>query len=510
MIAKNFKNILEKSKFLMNNGNQYRFSTAGYFSKDIKILERGQIPETLKYDRPLQQTTLPNGIVVASEYWPSPISTISVNIMCGSRNETAETSGTAHFLEHLHFKGTKKRSRLDLEIEIENIGGQLNAYTSRENTSYTMNLFKNKIEHGIEILGDILGNSLYTEQAVISERDTIYRELLETSKQQMETTVEISHRGTYKDHQMGLPILGKINNIFSITRENVVEYHKNNYFGENIMIVAAGNHNHEQLCDYVNKYFGNFPQKSPQDPKELESQQRKPVFNNELFMMKGDVTNDINIGMFYEGPSWMSSHYYNFLLIQRILGEKPSSQAEQELNNCKIIFNKLKFKQIRLEVLILKNFVIDSNLNKFQQILNGYPNIHIQKSIYTPYKDTGLFGNYFHGELDCLPQTISLSKQIFQEYALNLTDEEIEKAKRTLYIELLQHETGNDLSQAIGTHLQYFNRRIYRSELAYRISSMTKKDIIDDMKTYLIDKPFSVTIWGNVDSLMESLQSQQS
>lgn len=75
------------------------------------------------------------------------------------------------------------------------MGGQLNAYTSRENTSYTMTVFKNKIDKGVEILGDILCNSQYTNEAVESERDTIHRELQETQKEQMETTIEISHRG---------------------------------------------------------------------------------------------------------------------------------------------------------------------------------------------------------------------------------------------------------------------------------------------------------------------------
>ena len=94
-----------------------------------------------------------NGITVCTEHWPSPIVTISIFIKCGSRDETEQNSGTAHFLEHLHFKGTHKRSKEQLELSIENIGGQLNAYTSRENTSYTMTVFKDKLEDGVEILG---------------------------------------------------------------------------------------------------------------------------------------------------------------------------------------------------------------------------------------------------------------------------------------------------------------------------------------------------------------------
>lgn len=177
-----------------------RTQRCSFTSLSRKHFEIGEIPENLKYDRPYQETILPNGIKVCSESWPSPICTVAAFIKCGSRSETEETSGTAHFLEHLHFKGTEKRTRVNLELEIENHGGQLNAYTSRENTCYTMNVFKNKVNWSVEVLADILTNSLYTNGAVNNERNTIYTELLETQKQAMETTVEFSHRGAYKGH----------------------------------------------------------------------------------------------------------------------------------------------------------------------------------------------------------------------------------------------------------------------------------------------------------------------
>ena len=85
-------------------------------------LPLGEIPEPLKYERKFEQTTLANGIRVCTESWNSPVSAVGVFIGAGSRNETLETSGAAHFLEHLHFKGTKKRTRVQLEKEVENMG----------------------------------------------------------------------------------------------------------------------------------------------------------------------------------------------------------------------------------------------------------------------------------------------------------------------------------------------------------------------------------------------------
>lgn len=99
----------------------------------------GEIPEPLKYERETKVTTISNGIrVVSHANMTSPLSVVGVFIKTGSRNETLETSGTAHFLEHLMFKGTRKRSRYNLETEVENMGSQFNAYTSREFTLYHM------------------------------------------------------------------------------------------------------------------------------------------------------------------------------------------------------------------------------------------------------------------------------------------------------------------------------------------------------------------------------------
>lgn len=163
---------------------------------------------------------------------PGRISTVSVFIKCGSRNETTESSGTAHFLEHLHFKGTKKRTRNELELEVERIGGNLNAYTSRENTCYMMTVFNKDLGRAVDILGDMITGSLYKEPDVENERSTIYRELIETQKSSpLETTIELAHRGAYGNHQMGLPILGHIHNMRTISRDMILEFHDKNYVG---------------------------------------------------------------------------------------------------------------------------------------------------------------------------------------------------------------------------------------------------------------------------------------
>ena len=131
---------------------------------------------------------------------------------------------------------------------MENIGGNLNAYTSRENTSYMMTVFKDDLSKAVEIVGDMITNSLYRSTDIENERGTIHRELIETQKSNpLETTIEIAHRGVFNNHQMGLPILGFIQNMQTISKEMIESYHRENYVGDNIILVAAGPINHDEL-----------------------------------------------------------------------------------------------------------------------------------------------------------------------------------------------------------------------------------------------------------------------
>jgi processing peptidase subunit beta len=125
-------------------------------------------------------TTLPNGLRVATESnLAARTATVGVWIDAGSRFETEETNGTAHFLEHMIFKGTEKRTSRELEEEIENMGGHLNAYTSREQTTYYARVMDKDVPRALDILADILQNSKFEENRINRERDVILREMEE-------------------------------------------------------------------------------------------------------------------------------------------------------------------------------------------------------------------------------------------------------------------------------------------------------------------------------------------
>ena len=191
------------SKEIQSRENYLQFSREPT-SKNFGDLERGEIPDPLRFDRPMETTVTQNGIRVCTEgIRGCSVSAVGVFIGAGTRHETLESSGAAHFLEHLHFKGTTNRTRRQLEIEVENTGTQLNAYTSREHTLYHTLSFPDGLNQSVEILGDMLCNSVYDNFHLEMEKDTIWQELEATNQDPKETLMENVYFNVYRDHMMG-------------------------------------------------------------------------------------------------------------------------------------------------------------------------------------------------------------------------------------------------------------------------------------------------------------------
>jgi len=205
-------------------------------------------------------TTLDSGLRVASEtVQGSETATVGVWIDAGSRYETAANNGVAHFLEHLAFKGTSKRTQTQLEVEIENMGGHLNAYTSREQTVYFAKVFKNDVGKAVEILSDILLNSKLEDAAIERERDVILREMSEVNKNQEELVLDHLHATAFQGTGLGRTILGPEENIRKLSRNDLVSYIEQHYTAPRMVIAGAGAIEHSQLCDLASKHFGSLP-----------------------------------------------------------------------------------------------------------------------------------------------------------------------------------------------------------------------------------------------------------
>ncbi|KAJ4426214.1 hypothetical protein ANN_27025 [Periplaneta americana] len=204
---------------------------------------------------PTQCTTLENGLRVASEDSGAATVTVGLWIDAGSRYENENNNGVAHFLEHMAFKGTAKRSQTDLELEIENMGAHLNAYTSREQTVFYAKCLKEDLTKAVEILADIIQNSKLGEQEIEREKGVILREMQEVESNLQEVVFDHLHSVAYQGTSLGRTILGPSKIIKRMKKQDLEKYISIHYVPSRIVLAAAGGVNHNELVEAADENF---------------------------------------------------------------------------------------------------------------------------------------------------------------------------------------------------------------------------------------------------------------
>ena len=202
------------------------------------------------------KSVLPNGIRVVSESIPYVKSaTVGVWIGTGSRNEQNYNHGISHFIEHLMFKGTEKRSAKDIAETVDAVGGQLNAFTAKEYTCYYIKVLDNHLELAMDILSDMLVNSRFASEDIDKEREVVLEEVHMYEDSPDELVHDLYLDNIWSGHPLGRNILGTTSSIGQFSRDLVVEYYRNYYTPDNIVIAAAGNLTHEALVEFASTYF---------------------------------------------------------------------------------------------------------------------------------------------------------------------------------------------------------------------------------------------------------------
>ncbi len=201
-------------------------------------------------------TRLPNGIRVISDSMDH-LETISVGawVDVGARYEPKHLNGISHLLEHMAFKGTKRRTARQLAEEIESVGGYLNAFTSREHTNYYARVLKNDMPLAVDILADILQNSTIDESELAREKDVIIQEIGQVRDTPDDLVFDHLQEIAFPEQPLGRSILGSLQSVTGFRREAVRSYMHSHYRGESLVISAAGNLDHEQLVSLVENNF---------------------------------------------------------------------------------------------------------------------------------------------------------------------------------------------------------------------------------------------------------------
>jgi predicted Zn-dependent peptidase len=212
---------------------------------------------TTEPGRGVNRTVLPGGLRVVTEFLPAVRSVaLGIWVGVGSRDEDHAHAGATHYLEHLLFKGTKRRTALEISAEMDAAGGEMNAFTAKEYTCYYARVLDADLPLAVDILSDMVTSSLITPKDVDAERNVVLEEIAMNEDDPSDTVHEAFTSKLFGDTPLGRPILGTTDSINAITRDQIVEHYQARYTSEHLVVAAAGNLDHDTVVELVRQAFG--------------------------------------------------------------------------------------------------------------------------------------------------------------------------------------------------------------------------------------------------------------
>ncbi|KAG8236490.1 hypothetical protein J437_LFUL016401 [Ladona fulva] len=433
--------------------------------------------ETLINMPPTRLTTLDHGMKVASEDSGAPTATVGLWIDAGSRYENENNNGVAHFLEHMAFKGTSKRSQTDLELEVENMGAHLNAYTSREQTVFYAKCLAGDVGKALEILADIVQNSKLGASEIERERGVILREMQEVETNLQEVVFDHLHATAYQGTPLGRTILGPTKNIKSITRDDLLEYIKSHYKPPRIVLAGAGGVKHDELVKHAEKLFsglsiayeGEIPLLTP------------CRFTGSEIRVRDDSMPLAHIAVAVEGCGWADADNVPLMVANAVLGAWDRSQGGGTGHG---------------------DASSHSHASRLASFAAQDQLAHSFQSFNTCYKDTGLWGIYFVCDpMKCEDMMYNIQNE-WMRLCTNVTEFEVERAKNLLKTNLLLQLDGTTpICEDIGRQMLCYGRRIPLHEMEHRIDSVTAQNVRDVATKYIYDRCPAVAAVGPVENL---------
>ena len=399
-----------------------------------------------------------NGLVVATDKAEDFESvTLSILVKSGSRNENEQNNGISHFLEHMAFKGTLKRTAKDIAEEFDMIGGYFNAYTSRTSTVYYAKVLKNDLEKALDIITDILLNSTFAKEELEKERQVIFQELCMTKDTPDDIVFDYFQETAFKNQPLGRSILGTEEFIKNLKREELLSYFKNQYSNKNTIISAAGNFDSGQFNDLISNRFSNFQNTN------VKKYEKGIYTGGELHVKKDLEQAQFLLG--FEGVSYLDKDFYDAQILSIILGGGMSSRLFQEIREKRgLVYN-----------------------------ISSYS---------TSYSDCGIFGVY--SALD--PVNINILIDLIVSELFNITDKinekEIMRAKAQIKSSLLMSmESTTARAKKLCNNFAMFGRYISNKEVLEKINNVNFQSLQKVAKKIISNNNITITTLGNVANI---------
>ena len=392
---------------------------------------------------------LENGLTIIGEEIPYVKSiSLGVWINAGSRIEDEEISGVSHFIEHMLFKGTRNRTSKQIASEIDNLGGQINAFTSKECTCYYVKLLDSHIDIGIDVLSDMILNSKFNEYDLDKERSVIIEELKMYEDSPEDLAYDLLTENIYKNDPLGMNIIGTEESLKRLNREKLLDYFNKYYVPNNSVIAISGNFNFDEIINKIEEKFKVWKKR------DVNVDIKKAEFKS-CFLTKNKDIEQVNLAMSLEAvPLENDKEVYALAVINTVFGGSISSRL---------------FQKIREE----KGLVYS---------------IYSSQSLYRKCGELGIFASMSNEHLKEVYESIIEEIKTMKKYYL--TDQEIKESKEQLkgsYI--LGLESTSSRMMSIGRSLLLNNKVESTDDILKSIDNVdreTVKIVID--KIFNLDK----------------------
>jgi predicted Zn-dependent peptidase len=276
----------------------------------------------------IEVTRFPNNLTILTDKMPDVRSvTLGFFFRTGARHEPKELNGISHFIEHTVFKGTKKRSALQIAVETDRLGGNLDAFTMHEETGFAIKVVDRQIAQAFDLLADLLVNPTFDERELKREQRVIIEEIKMTDDSPEDFLGEIFNEQLFPDNSLGLSIAGTPKTVRSFSHEITRKFHENFFTPNNLIIAAAGNVEHAQIVDLAEKFFQS-PKSKVQSPK-FKSQ--KPKISAPIIIKKNKNLEQAHIIIATPFADARSEKRYAADLLTNIIGGGTSSRLWQKV-----------------------------------------------------------------------------------------------------------------------------------------------------------------------------------
>ncbi|MFB2550903.1 M16 family metallopeptidase [Ensifer soli] len=383
-------------------------------------------------------TRLASGLTVVTETMPHLESVaLGTWIKSGSRNETSDEHGIAHLLEHMAFKGTARRTARQIAEEIENVGGEVNAATSTETTSYYARILKDDVPLAVDILADILTESSFDEDELEREKNVILQEIGAADDVPDDVVFDRFAETAFRDQTVGRPILGTPETVMSFSADEIRAYLGRNYTTDRMFVVAAGAVDHDAFVRQVERRFDGLPVLPAAPPVNETARYTGGDRREERDLM------DAQVLLGFEGKAYHARDFYCSQILANILGGGMSSRL-------------------------------------FQEVREHRGLCYSVYAFHWGFSDTGIFGVHAATGGENLPELMPVIVEELRKAADHIDGQEIDRARAQICAQLLMgQESPAARAGQIARQMMLYGRPIPNGELMERLSGITVERLTD-------------------------------